>query len=128
MQKFLNQFKFNLYIRWFMLGYLDLVFLSATRVFDKSQSTITELFGTIVGVLCLVTCVVIPSLLIYVVYRDFDYLENKNDCCRKKYATLLTKLDKGEKSRLFNSAFYFIRRYVTALMLIMSFDSQAIFL
>lgn len=122
----LQHFKWNVYIRWFMLGYLDMVFIASARIFDSDQETTLQLVGTVIGILVLVGTLVIPILALYYLYAHFDRLQE--DEFKKPVSQLVYCLDEGQKSRLFTTAFYFARRWMTGLMLVMSLNSQAVFM
>ena len=129
-QKFVKwaaaQFKFNVYIRFLMFSYIDLAFLSAVRVFNSDQSTAILKLGMVGGIVILILTFALPIIIVTLLFLKFDKLKEKK--FKTRFNSLLLKIDKGTKWRVFNPVFFFVRRWLFALILVMSLESQAVFL
>jgi hypothetical protein len=113
LEKVRRQFRFNIYIRFMMFAYFDIITICFMGVWKESESWLTVgKFFSIVGVAALIIlpCVVIGALL----YR-FEFFLDKSS--KKTLGALLEKIDKGTRVRAIQPAFFFLRRIITAFMI-----------
>jgi len=126
MDQLTHQFRYNIYLRLFNLSFLDMAFLSAVRVFNSDVNVKFYVFGKIMGVFLLSFTFIAPILIMLFLCTRFDKLQSKT--FREKFNTILLKVDKGTRMRLAAPLFFFSRRWVFSLILVMSLDSEAVFL
>lgn len=126
--KKLGEFKFNAYIRYYMLSYYDLTFFSIMKLTQGDPEPITNSrkMANIASYVILVGSVVIPFLLSVLICNRFPYFKVKES--KASFNTLIVKLDKGRRLRIISPIFFFIRRFATAVMLTVPLDSKLIFL
>jgi len=122
----LSQFKFNLYIRYYMLVYFDLTFFSVMKIIEGDNSTTMRKMAVLLSYILFVISIVMPVFLISIIFRRFAVLKLKE--AKKSFNTLLLKIDKGSKWRVINPAYFFARRLLTALLLTLPIENTFIFL
>ena len=122
----LSQFKFNAYIRFYMLAYFDFTFFSIMKILDGNNSTTTRKIATFFSYAFFVTSIIIPLFFLALLLRRFTVLEEKSG--RERFNTLIAKIDKGSKWRVFQPILFFIRRAATAGLLCLPINNQYIFL
>lgn len=122
----LSQFKFNLYIRYYMLVYFDLTFFSVMKIIEGDNSTTMRKMAVLLSYVLFVISIVMPVFLISIIFRRFAVLKLKE--AKKSFNTLLLKIDKGSKWRVINPAYFFARRLLTALLLTLPIENTFIFL
>jgi len=122
----LAQFKFNLYIRYYMLVYFDLTFFSVMKIIEGDNSTTLRKMAVLLSYILFVVSIVMPVFLISIIFRRFAVLKVKE--AKKGFNTLLLKIDKGSKWRVINPAYFFARRLLTALLLTLPIENTFIFL
>jgi len=122
----LSQFKFNLYIRYYMLVYFDLTFFSVMKIIEGDNSTTMRKMAVLLSYVLFVVSIVMPIFLISIIFRRFAVLKLKE--AKKSFNTLLLKIDKGSKWRVINPAYFFARRLLTALLLTLPIENTFIFL
>lgn len=110
-----GQFRYNIYIRFLMLAYFDLVFIAGVILFDSSEEVLS--MKSILSLLVLSFTVFLPWLVLFYLFAKFDNLQTREG--KQKLNSLLLKVDKGSRWRIFLPCFYFFRRFVTALILVM---------
>lgn len=120
------QFKFNVYIRFYMMVYFDLTFFAVMKIIQGSNTTTARKAALLVSYVIFVINIVLPVFLITIVFRRFEILKIKE--AKQSFNTLLLKLDKQAKIRVGNAAYFFIRRIVTAVLLTLPITSTFIFL
>lgn len=109
------QFKFNVYIRYYMLVYFDTTFFSIMKIFEGNNSTPARKTALLFSYVVFVINIVLPVVLISTIYRRFDILKIKD--AKQSFNTLLLRLDKNSKIRIIVPAYFFIRRCLTACLL-----------
>lgn len=122
----LSQFKFNLYIRYYMLVYFDLTFFSVMKIIEGDNSTTMRKMAVLLSYVLFVVSIVMPVFLVSIIFRRFAVLKLKE--AKKSFNTLLLKIDKGSKWRVINPAYFFARRLLTALLLTLPIENTFIFL
>jgi hypothetical protein len=95
--RMLQQFKFNAYIRFYMLAYFDFTFFSIMKIMDGRNDTPTRKVATFFSYAFFVTSIVVPVFFLAVILRKFPVLKDKVG--KEKFNTLLLKIDKGSKWR-----------------------------
>lgn len=122
----LGQFKFNLYIRYYMLVYFDLTFFSVMKIIEGDNSSTLRKMAVLLSYILFVVSIVMPVFLVSIIFRRFAVLKLKE--AKKSFNTLLLKIDKGSKWRVINPAYFFARRLLTALLLTLPIENTFIFL
>jgi len=122
----LEQFKFNAYIRYYMLVYFDLTFFSVMKIIEGDNSSTLRKFAVLLSYVLFIVSIVMPVFLISIIFRRFAVLKLKE--AKKSFNTLLLKIDKGSKWRVINPAYFFARRLLTALLLTLPIENTFIFL
>lgn len=88
----LEQFKYNLYIRYYMLVYFDLTFFSVMKIIEGDNSTTARKMAVLLSYILFVISIVLPVFLISIIFRRFEVLKLKD--AKKGFNTLLLKIDK----------------------------------
>jgi len=90
--KLLEQYKYNVYLRFYMLTFFDLVFFSIMKIREGRDDTQGRKMATLVSYVIFVLSVIIPVFLMTVVCRRFEVLKIKE--AKAPFNTLLLKIDK----------------------------------
>ena len=122
----LGQFKFNVYIRLFMLIYFDFTFFSVMKIQDDNNSTTMRKVALFASYIFFVLSIVAPVFFVALILKRFELFKIKE--AKKNYNTLVLKIDKNNKWRVIHVAFFFGRRLLTAILLTLPITSQFIFL
>jgi len=122
----LTQFKFNVYIRYYMLIYFDATFFSVMKIIEANNSTTLRKMALLLSYVLFVISIVLPVFLITLILRRFDILKLKE--AKQSFNTMLLKIDKASKWRVMNPAYFFGRRLLTACLLTLPIDNTFIFL
>jgi hypothetical protein len=122
----LSQFKFNVYIRLYMLTYFDLTFFAVMKIIENKQHTEMRKMATTASYVILVLSGVIPFFLMFIVCRRFEVMKIKH--AKASFNTVILKIDKQSRWRMIVPAYFFFRRYLTACLLSMPQDNTFIFL
>lgn len=125
-QKKLIQFKFNLYIRYYMLIYFDSTFFSVMKILEGNNTTTTRKLALVLSYVLFVINIVMPVFLITIIYRRFEILKIKE--AKQSFNSLLLQIDKASKVRVVNPAYFFFRRLITAVLLTLPIQNTFIFL
>jgi len=120
------QFKYNAYIRFYMLAYFDATFFAVMKIIDEDNDTTARKMALLLSYILFVISIVLPVFLIAIVYRRFDILKLKE--AKQSFNSLLLKIDKASKWRVMNPAYFFARRLLTAMLLTLPIDNTFIFL
>ena len=91
----LAQFKFNVYIRYYMLCYFDLTFFSVMKLVDASEGndiTPGRRAATIASYVIFTLSMVMPVFFVTIVCVRFDVMRIKQ--AKAAWNTLVLKLDK----------------------------------
>jgi hypothetical protein len=107
----LSQFKFNAYIRLYMLIYFDFTFFAIMKIIEANNSTPMRKVATFFSYAIFVISVVLPVFFLAVLLRKFPLLKEKAG--KSKFNTLVLKLDKGSRWRIIHPMFFFGRRLLT---------------
>jgi len=107
----LGQFKFNAYIRLYMLAYFDFTFFSILKIIEGDNSTSARKAALFVSYGIFVVSIVAPVFFVAILLRRYDVLKVKE--AKAKFNSLVLKIDKNSKWRVVNIAFFFGRRLVT---------------
>ena len=122
----LSQFKFNAYIRFYMLTYFDFTFFSIMKILDGKNSTTIRKVATFFSYAFFVTSIIVPLFFLALLLRKFTVLPEKTG--KEKFNTIVTKIDKAGKWRVFQPILFFLRRAATAGLLCLPINNQYIFL
>jgi hypothetical protein len=122
----LSQFKFNAYIRFYMLSYFDFTFLSILKILDGKNLTTIRKVARFFSYAFFVLSIILPTFFLALLIKRAPILNEKEG--KAKFNTLITKIDKRSKWRLFQPIMFFIRRASTAALLCMPIDNEYIFL
>jgi len=120
------QFKFNAYIRYYMLVYFDTTFFSVMKIMDQNNETSARKAALLISYIVFVINIVLPVFLIAHLNRRFDILAMKE--AKQSFNTLVLKIDKASRWRIMNPAYFFARRLLTAMLLTLPIDNTFIFL
>jgi len=126
MSTIISQFKFNAYIRFYMLSYFDLVFFSIMKLVEDNNTSQSRKAATVASYVIFVLSIVIPVFLVTLVCSRFQVLKIKQ--AKASFNTLILKIDKQSRWRLVQSGYFFFRRLLTAMLLSIPLDSPFIFL
>lgn len=124
--KALLQFKYNVYIRAYMLCYFGATFFSLMKIMDGENDNANRKFLLLASYVIFIINVIIPILLTWMIFRRFEILKVKE--AKQPFNTLLLKLDKASKYRIINPSYFFGRRMLTAILLTLPIDNTFIFL
>lgn len=75
--RLLGQFKYNVYIRYYMLTFFDLVFFSIMKIREGRDDTSGRKIATLVSYIIFVLSIVIPMFLMTVMCKRFELLKLK---------------------------------------------------
>lgn len=126
MKRRITQFKFNVYIRWYMIVYFDMTFFAVMKIFEGNNVSSARKTALLFSYVIFVINIVMPVILITTIYRRFDILKIKD--AKQSFNTLLLRIDKASKVRVSVPAFFFLRRCLTACLLTLPIDNTFIFL
>lgn len=115
------QYRYNIYIRLLQVAYFDLVFIAGMILFDTDEEVLT--LKSIVALLILSFTVFLPWLVLFYLFSKFEKLQTKEG--KAKLNSLLLKVDKASRWRIFLPCFFFFRRFVTAVVLVMGATGTA---
>lgn len=124
--EFLAQYKFNAYIRYYMLWYFDLTFFSVMKLVEGNDSTPSRKMATVASYVIFTISIVMPVFLMTIVCKRFEVLKLK--AAKASFNTLMLKIDKQSRWRLIQPGYFFFRRLLTACLLAMPIDNTFIFL
>ena len=124
--KTMTQFKFNAYIRYYMLVYFDTTFFSVMKIMDENNDTVARKAALMLSYVLFIVNLVLPVFLILHINRKFDILAMKE--AKQGFNTLLLKIDKASRWRIMNPAYFFARRMLTAMLLTLPIENTFIFL
>jgi hypothetical protein len=125
----LAQFKFNAYIRYYMICYFDLTFFAIMKLVDASEGNDTtpgRRGATIASYVIFTLSMVVPVFLVSVVCFRFDVMRIKQ--AKAAWNTLVLKVDKQSRWRLVVPFYFFFRRIITACLLAIPIENTFIFL
>lgn len=125
-QRNLSQFRFNAYIRLYMLMYFDLTFFAVMKLVDNNDSTPNRRMATIASYVILTLSFVVPFFLMSIVCKRFEVMKIKQ--AKASFNTVVLKIDKQSRWRLIVPGYFFFRRFLTAVLLSMPIDNTFIFL
>lgn len=106
-------FRFNIYIRYLMLAYFDMVFISGVILFDLKEDVLT--IRSIVALFVLTLTFFLPWLVVFFLCIKF----NKPKEERTSFSTVLLLVDRENRSRIFLPCYYFLRRLISALLIVL---------
>jgi len=124
--KNLAEFKYNVYIRYYMLTYFDLTFFSIMKIVEGNDSTQARKVATMASYIIFTFSIVVPVFLMFIVCKRFQVLKIKN--AKAAFNTIVLKIDKSSRWRLIQPGYFFFRRLLTAVLLSMPIDNTFIFL
>jgi hypothetical protein len=122
----LAEFKFNVYIRYYMLCYFDLTFFSVMKLVEGNDSTLSRQIATMASYVLFTLAIVVPTFLMFIVCKRFEVMKIKN--AKASFNTIVLKIDKQSRWRLIQPGYFFFRRLLTAVLLSMPIDNTFIFL
>lgn len=117
----LSQFKFNTYLRLYMLAYFDLTFFSIMKIIEGNNSTAMRKVATFFSYGFFVLSVVLPVFFLAVLLRKFPVMKEKAG--KSRFNSLVLKIDKASRWRIIHPMFYFGRRILTAALLTLPIDN-----
>jgi len=117
-----SQFRYNIYIRYVMVSYLDGVFVAGASLYGSDKDVLS--LKSVFAILVLAFSMCVPFLVLIFLCSNFDKF-NKDRTLKDKFNALLLKVDKNERWRIFLPFFYFVRRLMTAMMLILGSQNKA---
>jgi len=121
-----RQFRWNVYLRFFMLAYFDCTFFSAMKIIEGNNSTGMRKAALFMSYVFFVISIVAPIFLVVLLLMKFHVLKMKE--MKASFNSLVLKIDKANKWRVVNVAFFFGRRIVTAMLLCLPITTKYIFL
>jgi len=104
-----------------IVAYMDLVFISGIVLFDSEEDVLS--FRSIIALLILSFTVFLPWLVLFYLCAKFEKLQTKE--MKSHFNTILLKVDKEDRWRIFLPCFYFFRRFATALILVLATTGSA---
>ena len=104
-----------------MLVYFSFSFFSIMKIIEGNNTTTMRKVALFFSYFFFVLAVVIPVFLITLIMRRFEVLKLKDG--KKRFNTLMLKIDKGSRWRIINIAFFFGRRLLTAVLLTLPIDN-----
>jgi hypothetical protein len=122
----LSQYKFNVYLRLYMICYFDLTFFSTMKIVDGNDTTKMRKLATMISYVIFVLSIVVPVFLMSIVCRRFEVMKIKQ--AKASFNTVVLKIDKQSRWRLIQPGYFFFRRLLTAVLLSMPIDNTFIFL
>jgi len=122
----LKQFRFNVYIRFYMLSYFDLTFFAVMKYIEGDTSTELRKAAEVVSYIIMTLSAVVPLFIMTVVCRRFEVMKIKQ--AKESFNTVVLKIDKQSRWRLVVPGYFFFRRLLTACLLSMPIDNTFIFL
>ncbi len=122
----LDQFKFNAYLRLFMLVYFDFTFFSVMKILEGNHATMMRKIALTFSYLFLAVAVLVPILLVGVILKKHKQIQTREG--KSRFNTLMLKIDKASRWRNVNVAFFFGRRLLTAVLLCLPITTEYIFL
>jgi hypothetical protein len=105
-----RQFRYNVYIRFLMLAYFDLITVSLMGLNDKGKNWLN--FTKLLSLIAVIVLFIIPATVVIACFVKFEFFLNKKS--KKSMGALLEKIDKGSRNRVIQPGFFFIRRLITA--------------
>ena len=100
-----------------MVFYLDLVFTQLIEVSEfKAQSDDVTNYKILVAISVLALTVIVPVVVMIYLCAKFDDLTDKDK--KRSFNTLLLRIDKTSRLKVFMPTFYFFRRFFTAAVLV----------
>ena len=124
--KQLSQFRFNAYLRLYMLMYFDLTFFSVMKLVENNDSTPSRRMATIASYVIITLSCVVPFFLISIICKRFEVMKIKQ--AKASFNTVVLKIDKQSRWRLIVPGYFFFRRLLTAVLLSMPIENTFIFL
>merc|ERR1712195_454010 len=122
----LAQYKFNVYLRLYMLCYFDLTFFSTMKIVDGDDSTQARKVATMSSYVIFTISIVVPVFLMSVICKRFEVMKIKQ--AKASFNTVVLKIDKQSRWRLIQPGYFFFRRLLTAVLLSIPIDNTFIFL
>jgi hypothetical protein len=104
-----------------MLAYFDLTFFSIMKIIEGNNSTSMRKIALFFSYGFFVISVVAPVFFLALLLRRFRVLPEKEG--KKKFNTLVLKIDKASRWRVIHIAFFFGRRLLTAMLLTLPIDN-----
>lgn len=117
-QSRLSQFKFNVYIRLYMLAYFDLTFFSIMKILEGNNSTSMRKVALFFSYAFFVISIVAPVFFIALLLKRFSILSEKAG--KARFNSLVLKIDKASRWRIIHCGFYFGRRLLTGKLSLLS--------
>lgn len=122
----LKQFRFNVYIRFYMLSYFDLTFFAVMKYVEGDTSTDLRKYAEVVSYIIITLSAVFPLFIMTIVCRRYEVMKIKQ--AKESFNTVVLKIDKQSRWRLVVPGYFFFRRLLTACLLSMKIDNTFIFL
>ena len=97
-----------------MMSYMDLVLIAGLVLFDNNDDVLS--IKGILALLVITFAFFIPLSVLFYLCAKFNQLTDKEQ--KRNFNTLLLKVDKEDRWRIFLPCFFFFRRFFTVLMLV----------
>jgi len=104
-----------------MLAYIDIVLIAGIVLFDGSEEVLS--ISGILALLVITFTFFIPLSVLFYLCSKFNSLTDKQ--AKQNFNTLLLKVDKEDRWRIFLPCFYFIRRFATSVILVLGATDKA---
>lgn len=123
-----REYRWNIYIRYFMISYFNLCIFSLTKIIEPRENDIndTRRMLTITAYVIFTLVILLPLICITVVCSRFDLMKIKE--AKASFNTLILKVDKQSRYRLMLPFLYFMRRLAIALLLAIPTNFSYLFL
>ena len=103
------------------MAYMDMVLIAGLVFFDPSEEKLS--FRGMVALLVIILMFFIPLCILFYLCSKFDQLKEKES--KRNFNTLLLKINKEDRWRIFLPCFFFIRRFMTAFMIVLGATDMA---
>ena len=121
-----KQFRYNAYIRWYMLAYFDLTFFSIMKILEGNVETYNRFLAQMASYVIVCFNAVVPLFVFYVIFSRKDLYKIKK--AKEVFSTIMIKIDKNHWSRFFPPVYFFVRRFSQAIIMSIPLDHDMIFI
>ena len=123
----LPKFKYNIYIRYYMVTYFDTTFFAVMKIWEqRANDTHARRFAYFIAVLLLIANILLPIFFFVLLQRRYFELGIKDK--KRSFNALLLRIDKNDRFRIANPTYFFARRFVMAVLLTLPLESSTIFM
>ena len=117
-----TQFRYNAYVRFIQISYLDCVYIACKTLFNVRDNT-KDIYSPmmILSLMIFSLAIITPFVVMSFLCSNFDRLHKKEE--RKNYSSLLIKIEKTNRKRVGLPVHYFLRRLVISIILVLSTEN-----